>query len=134
MTILDDRLDEFSDRVLDKAHSYATKKKDQIRRDADHPSVFWIRDQYRVQVAEDGRCSCTCPHGMNNTPAHCYHAATALLHLQESGEDYEVAPQEDQAEDDEAEAGAEPADDFESLPDDADEILGLSDADDGEKD
>lgn len=134
MTILDERLDEFSDRVLAKAHGYVNRQTDQIRQDEEHPLVFWVRDQYRVQVSEDGRCSCTCPHGMNNTPAHCYHAATALLHLRETGAHLVAASQEEQAEDDEAEAGAEPAEVFESLPDDADDLLGRADADDGEKD
>lgn len=98
MSTIDDALNQFSDRVALKAEALTS-----VERDPDQPYVFHVRDQYRVQVHHDGDCSCTCPHGMNNIPARCYHAAAALLQLRQLGESLPEPPTT-KAEDDEEEA------------------------------
>lgn len=107
MTTIDDALTQFSDRVYAKAESLLKYTDDRVAQDEDQPTVFTVRDQYRVQVYADGECSCTCPHGMNNVPAVCYHAAAALLYMRRNGQDLPERPDQTPtptAEDDEEEA------------------------------
>lgn len=111
MTEMDDRLDEYSDRVLAKASDLVRRKPELLVRDPEHPTVFEVRDQYRVQVGEGGHCTCTCPHGMNHVPAYCYHTAAVLLRLRELGEDVDAHPTPDDAEEGEPDF----SEDFEEL-------------------
>lgn len=92
MTTIDEALTQFSDRVYAKAESLLKYTDDRVVQDEDQPTVFTVRDQYRVQVYADGECSCTCPHGMNNVPAVCYHAAAALLYMRRNGQDLPERP------------------------------------------
>lgn len=66
--------DDFSTNTLTKARK---ELKDGMRceRDPEHGNVWWVKT-YRTELG-DGWTSCTCQHGMNHSPAICYHVAAA---------------------------------------------------------
>lgn len=79
-------MDLFSENTMIKA-----KKFEDVYQDDRHKDVWWAKDgRYRVELG-DGWTSCSCPHGMNHSPAVCYHVAAAALKLEEQGtsEDHE---------------------------------------------
>lgn len=83
---------DFSAETMSKAEDLLSQRGG-VRQDEEYPRVWWVTPRpgtrYRVQVLSQGtpqqypRVTCTCPNGMNVTPARCYHAAAVIAAMEE---------------------------------------------------
>ena len=80
-------------------------KLEEIVRDEARPTIYTVNGRYRTEIfglAGEYAGTCSCLHGQNNSPAHCYHVAAAFMAAERDG----LLPAIEQEKDDEFEDSA----------------------------